>query len=155
MYTVDDRDRVVSLPEVPLSSAGVPDPIVLAEEGRLVLSYEVADEDAYAFVRFQLPRLHFFGSPNDEALHGHPLWGRGLGFYGAFRVEHSSLIRALMRRNEVHSRHHPKLFADLNHYILTFHDSTFECVAVGYRVTVASIPADGRVAHMRTLLESR
>jgi hypothetical protein len=37
--------------------------------------------------------------PNDESLHGHPLFERGLNFYGAFQVESSSWIRALERIN--------------------------------------------------------
>lgn len=41
--------------------------------------------------------------PNDESLHGHPLFERGLAFYGAFRVENSSWIRALVRINSVHA----------------------------------------------------
>jgi hypothetical protein len=33
--------------------------------------------------------------------------------------------------NSVHYRHDPERFRVLNHYILSFHDSTFECVAEG------------------------
>jgi hypothetical protein len=38
-----------------------------------------------------------FGMPNDETLHGHPLYERGLEVYGAFRVEDSSWVRQKRR----------------------------------------------------------
>ena len=33
------------------------------------------------------------------------------------------------KRNRVHYRHDPSRYAKLSHFIFTFHDSTFECVA--------------------------
>jgi hypothetical protein len=77
-----------------------------------------------------------FGSPNDEAFHGHPLAERGLGPYGAYRVEDSSWIRRLERMNSVHPRHDPERFRALTHCVLSFHDSTFECVAEGVRFSL-------------------
>jgi hypothetical protein len=38
--------------------------------------------------------------------------------------------------NSVHPYHDPKQFEELNHYVFTFHDSTFECVARGLEVTI-------------------
>ena len=153
MYTVDEHDELVELEGVPPSSAGAPMPIVLADECRVLLAYLVqereiwqhgptdrltspdsADESA-ALVEFLLPRAHLFGSPNDEALHGHPLHERGLLPYGAYEVRHSSWVRSLERMNRVHSAHDPARFARLRHYVFTFHDSTFECVAEGLAVS--------------------
>lgn len=56
----------------------------------------------------------------------------GLGFYWVFRVDQSSLIRRLAVMNSVHKQHSHSAFAELTHYIFTFHDSTFECVARHY-----------------------
>jgi hypothetical protein len=39
MYTVDKRDRVRELTDVPFPSSDAPDPLVLADEGALVVSY--------------------------------------------------------------------------------------------------------------------
>src|SRR5690242_17835521 len=51
-----------------------------------------AGNEQIAVLRFS-DVLHFrMGHPNDEALHGHPLYKHGLGFYGFFRVLHSPLI---------------------------------------------------------------
>lgn len=149
MYTVDELDVVVALSEIPKPEAGAPAPVVLANEQSLVLSYRTATAP-FAFVRFSMPYLHIFGPPNDEALDGHPLWGRGLVCYGAHSVQNSSLVRRLERMNSVHWLHQPKSFEVLNHYIITFHDSTFECVArsvEGWAENILGEDQKGRMSH--------
>jgi hypothetical protein len=89
-------------------------------------------EDFIVLVTFAQPYAHFFGPPNDEAFSGHPLSDRGLKPYGAYRVEDSSWVRQLERMNRVHEFHQPERFAALTHYVLAFHDSTFECVAADF-----------------------
>lgn len=79
---------------------------------------------------------HMFGPPNDEAFSGHPLASRGLGPYGAYVIQRSSWIRRLERMNSVHRAHRPESFARYRHFVLSFHDTTFECVAAGYSVIV-------------------
>ena len=69
------------------------------------------------------------GSPNDEVLNGHPLWGSGLEFYQAHEVRNSQWIRELMQINRVHDRFRESRWSGRRHFILTFHDETLECVA--------------------------
>jgi hypothetical protein len=90
--------------------------------------------DAYAF---------YFGSPNDEAHNGHPLHSVGLRPYTFAEVIKSPWIAALERQNRVHPSHDPARFSSLRHFILPFHDGTFECVAGGVRaaITDAADPA--------------
>jgi hypothetical protein len=94
-------------------------------------------------VEFEHCRCSKMGEPNDEVLHGHPLYGKGLSFYGAFSVENSNWIKELEAINSVHSQYKQEAWKNLKHLILCFHDSTFECVARGFRVEKwkASIPA--------------
>jgi hypothetical protein len=76
------------------------------------------------------------GGLNDEAYHGHRLWDQGLskvGGHGAAEVEGSAWIAELERSNRVHEHHRPEAFTGYRHFILGFHDSTFECVAEGFR----------------------
>ena len=67
------------------------------------------------------------GMPNDEALNGHALWGRGLDFNQA-HIVHDSVWRAEVDKvNSVHSQ-----YAGPNekiHYLFTFHDEMFEALA--------------------------
>ena len=68
-----------------------------------------------------------FGYPNDEALRGHPLWKRGLRHYGVFEVLSSSWVREKTEQNRVSFPKTPD--SKQRHFIFTFHDSTFECIA--------------------------
>ena len=138
MYSVDNRDKVIRLQDVPQSDAGAPLPIVLSDEFRILLAYIVRDTPPdfshYALIQFAFYSSYMFGGPNDEAFEGHPLASRGLTPYGAFQIENSSWIRQLERMNSVHPLHDPKWYDRYKHYVFTFHDSTFECVAHGFTV---------------------
>lgn len=69
------------------------------------------------------------GSPNDEVLNGHPLWGSGLEFYRAQMVRNSPWIRELMNINRIHTGFQESSWTEARHFVLTFHDETLECVA--------------------------
>lgn len=152
MYDVDEKDRVVELTGVPLPDVGAPAVALFATDHRLVLTYlasvrrighvgslgrgllpEELSPSPIAVVEFSSPCAHQLGPPNDEALDGHPLASRGLEPYRCFEVEQSSWIRALEKQNRVHPRHNSDLYKQLRHYVFTFHDSTFECVASGIK----------------------
>ena len=142
MYDVDERDIVTPLEGVPPCDPGAPVPVVIAAEGTAIVAYYAPVAVDWATARpedipdEEVVVLHFggvwalmFGAPNDEALHGHPLASRGLDAYGAYRVEQSSWVRQLERMNRVHPRHSSEAYQRLQHFVMTFHDSTLECVA--------------------------
>jgi hypothetical protein len=70
-----------------------------------------------------------FGAPNDEALAGHPLYGRGLDGYQAHVVRDSDWLDEQVRINSVHAQHAEGPWRALTHYFLVFHDETFEALA--------------------------
>ena len=171
MYEVDENDRVVALEGIPPSSAGGPEPVIIADERRVILAYRVQSAEIWdgktvriedtegkepiALVRLE-SRAHMFGPPNDEAFSGHPLATRGLHPYGAFRIEGSSWIRKLERMNRVHRAHEPARFLTLQHLVFAFHDSTFECVCRQFDVrTERGIGVLDVLPAMLTLLEER
>jgi hypothetical protein len=151
MYEVDEKDRVVTLKDIPRSSVGAPLPLIIANEQRVLLAYYVnstdpswdgktvrivdqeRSEEPIAIVRLDCV-AHMFGPPNDEAFSGHPLARRGLHPYGAFRIERSSWIRGLEKMNRVHEHHRPERFEQFQHLVFAFHDSTFECVCRDFDV---------------------
>jgi hypothetical protein len=155
LYTVSD-DRVRELSTLPQSSIGAPCPMMLADEHTLRIGYYLQEgrlttewstlpvrppsvddsDDLCALVTFSLVHAHMFGPPNDEAFAGHPLAARGLSPYAAFEVERSSWLRSLERMNAVHPYHQAQRFARFKHYILTFHDTTFECLAEAFSVSL-------------------
>ena len=141
MYSVDARDSVVELSDVPQCCTGAPHPFLICEENFAALFYSLNnaaddhdDQANYAIIRFDICLARYLGPPNDEAIMGHPLWERGLRAYAAFEIEESSWLRGLARVNRVHPRHSPSLFEGYRHFIFTFHDTTFECIADAYRV---------------------
>lgn len=152
MYIPDNKDTLEELKVLPKSSIGAPCPLVMTDEHKTFLAYilqdqspnwdgtsvRVIDSDSVCSITIvECVRRYamMFGPPNDEAFDGHPLCSRGLRPYAAFEVRNSSWIRALEQMNRVHDCHDPKLFLSTKrHFILAFHDSTFECVARDIRV---------------------
>jgi hypothetical protein len=154
MYSVDSKDTVIELADVPQSSVGAPCPMILAGENHLHLAYYIEDRspgwdgttvrvvgegttgEPVALVEFTHAYAHMFGPPNDEAFSGHPLASRGFRPYAVHEVRDSSWVRRLERMNAVHPCHRPERFARYRHFIFAFHDTTFECVAESFSITV-------------------
>jgi hypothetical protein len=154
MYSVTHQDRPRELAELPQSSVGAPCPMLVAGEHSLRLAYYLEDvppgwdgttvrvvsedaaEEPCALVSFKGAYAHMFGPPNDEAFSGHPLAERGLRPYAVFEVEQSSWLRQLERMNSVHPYHRPEHFGKYKHYVFAFHDTTFECIAESFAITL-------------------
>ena len=145
------RDLVHELTDVPLPSSDAPNPLVLADEDTLVVSYITADEAA-AIVVFRQCYASHFGPPNDEAFASHLLADRGLPPYGAFEVESSSWLGGLEERNRGHPLHDPALFHQLRHLVWTFRDSVLECAALGYSALQPQGHPDDLITRMHALL---
>lgn len=93
--------------------------------------------DGIVGVRFHGVESHCFGAPDENTIRGHPLAEFGLEPYGFARVLHSPWIESLRLMSAVHEHHRDQSFDVLQHFILPFHDETFECVARGYTVETA------------------
>ena len=78
-----------------------------------------------------------FGGPNDEAIAGHPLHGKGLTGYRAHEVVNSAWIEDSIRVNSVHPQHCDAPFRRLHHYVLMFHDEILEALADGIEARLA------------------
>jgi hypothetical protein len=120
MDTLESKDRVVPL-AIPEPDVEHPLPIVLAKDGTVVLSYMAffAGKDAHIIVSFHVAFAHRFGPPDRSGLASHPLAGRGLKADGAFEVKNSSWAG-------------DSFGGKGRHYVFTFRDAIFECVAEGY-----------------------
>jgi hypothetical protein len=151
MFKKKEEEKVILLEDVPQSNVGAPLPCLVASENDLYLSYIMNVPDPnwdgtyvnvvglesqkdIAIVRFSGAFSHFFGPPNDEAFEGHPLSRLGLKPYSVSRIEGSSWIKELIKRNSVHPQHSPNMLSEHSHYIFAFHDTTFECIAKGFTV---------------------
>lgn len=154
MYVVDGKDEVVEIDNLPQSSVGAPIPTVVASESSVLLIYylqETPDDwdgqtvkmissdsfEPLIIIKFKRCTVHMFGPPNDESFSGHPLASRGLGSYSVYEVVNSSWIRTLEKMNSVHSNHNKARYMEgKKHFIFSFHDSTFECIAREFEIEV-------------------
>ena len=109
------------------------------DQGRaaLALDAHVDDSDQRTVVlSWTGVRYSAIGSPNDEALHGHRLYSKGLdSVLWIGEVSDSELIAALEKQNSVHSRHEPERFAHLLHHVVLTKERTVEVVADSLVVT--------------------
>lgn len=153
LYAIDERDRLIALSEIPACNIGAPLPAIVAREHHTCLCYVVAkpstdgghgqsvtavdhdsDDDAIAVVEFQMcADVRFGWFPDENTYHRHPLASLGLDSYSAFEVQNSSWVRQLTR---LESGNRDTSLEKKRHFILTFHDSSIECVADSYTVTV-------------------
>ena len=95
-------------------------------------------ETGTAILTFKVCTLTKFGYPNDEALGGHPLYKRGLKFYEIHEVKHSTWVKEKTEQNRVSFPQTPD--SDARHFIITFHDSTFECIAMDVEASLDTRP---------------
>jgi hypothetical protein len=153
MFQPAQQVQAFNLGVVPRSD--VPRPVLLQSEGACYLLFEgTADapplSDGVAIVTFRSCLISRFGYPNDEALAGHPLFKSGLGFYGVYEVTNSSWDRELRLQNRVAfpTFDMPKR----RHFILTFHDSMFECIAASAVAEISAESFSGAVSRVIKVL---
>jgi hypothetical protein len=126
--------------------AAVSEPVLLQTDHVAILTFSAVreksdgmrDDAGYGVLEFASCSLTKFGYPNDEALPGHPLYKRGLSECGVFEVRNSAWVRLMTEQNRVAF---PRTAESSEcHFIVTFHDSTFECIARGVRAWLSSKP---------------
>lgn len=126
-----ENERVVELDLGVYPVPGAPMPLLAQGSRDLVLVFwaqtEPGGDRKTGVVQASFCDISQFGYPNDEALPGHPLYERGLRYYGIYEVLDSSWFARLQAQNRVtfpSFTRHPS-----RHFVITFHDETFECLA--------------------------
>jgi hypothetical protein len=128
---------VVELPGIQMNT-GAPMPMVF--EGGLKLfviffAFVEDGEDKIYTIEFDSPSIYKFGSPNDEVLSGHPYYKFGLKWYSFSEIINSDWIEQIKKINSVHYNFKEDSWKKNRHFIIPFHDETFECIAEGYQIT--------------------
>jgi hypothetical protein len=124
------KSRVEGVEGVPSPGTAYSCDLSKTDDG-LVLRYQAAPSSGggEAEVRFGGVSIFKLGWPNDEVLNTHPLWERGLVPYAFQEVFKSDWVADLERANSIHPGHLPGMFDNSRHFIVTFKDETFECLA--------------------------
>lgn len=107
-------------------------------DGTYINVVDLKDETAVslAVVEFKSCTIAKFGAPNDEVFHGHPLNGKGLEGYAPLVVKNSKWLNEIQSINKVHSQYNDAHWINRNHYLFGFHDTTFECIAESFEVSL-------------------
>jgi hypothetical protein len=142
------EDQVFLLDSVPHPAADAAEPFIVASDRRVILAYPIAeadferfgpfdpDDDPFCTVLFPDAMFHRLGPPGDIDLEIHPLAMQGLLGYSAHEVVNSSLAAEIAAV--------ASMGPELRHFVITFQDSTFECVASDY--TVVGVYGAGEIA---------
>lgn len=168
MYSVSPfaSDAVLELGDVPQPSVEAPCPIVVAGEDHLFVLYMLQSmpegwyntwvkiissdtkADPFAIILFHHSLAYYHGIPGDEAIHGHPLYRRGLRPHGAFEIENSTWHEAMMKMSRIHAAHCTEKYHLYRHFVLAFRETTFECLAESYSIRIGNgslVDAAGKV----------
>lgn len=92
------------------------------------------EENLFGLIQFENVFIQKFGYPNDEGLNQHSYYKYGLSFYHGHLVEESDWIKEWNDKRSVNKVTGQSYLNGYNHYILTFQENTFECIAKKYKL---------------------
>jgi hypothetical protein len=115
-----------------------PMPMVFGSGQKLFVIFfaftEDREEENIYIIQFNDPSIYKFGTPNDEVLNGHPYYKFGLKWYSFSEVINSEWIEQIKKMNRVHSNFKEENWKTSRHFIIPFHDETFECIAESFEI---------------------
>lgn len=131
-----------------IMDSGAPSPTIISNDSDLYVSFYVNKEytseillrrnsisdNGVISIKFNRFQKYTFGSPSDELIHGHPYYKLGLRSYSFYELKDSDLIKSLQEISKAHVYYSPNGWEKYKHYILTFHDNMFECVALDFEI---------------------
>jgi hypothetical protein len=85
-------------------------------------------------LKFKMYLKYTFGLPGEETIQGHPYSKLGMKPYSFYELKNSDLIKSLQDVEKVHPMYNVERWKMFKHYILTFHDNMFECVAQSFEI---------------------
>ena len=126
-----------------IDGAPVPDTVespllTRTDNGNVILRFPAApiSGEGDVEVRFRVVLAFSIGWPNEDVIQAHRLWPFGLKLGEIQEVFNSEWIDELDRRNSRHPRHEPGSYRRrFRHFIIPFHDETFECIASDMELT--------------------
>jgi hypothetical protein len=106
--------------------------ITLGDGKSLILRLRGINREQDVVIEFERVRFFSLGEPRFDGLTNHELWQRGLSPLIAGRIVNSKKIAELDKLD-------PDMASkESSHYIFSFHDETFECIAAGFRAAVGA-----------------
>lgn len=126
---------------------GAPSPMVISNDSELFVSFyanktsgqipqerNIVYDTGIVVLKFKTFLKFNFGMPGTETIHGHPYHKLGLRSCSFYEMLDSDLMKELQKIDQVHPYYNSEKWKDFKHYILTFHDNMFECIAKEFEV---------------------
>lgn len=127
---------------------GAPSPTILSNDNELFIAFYADKESTTPFpqerntiydtgifvLKFKQYLKYTFGLPNEETIHGHPYSKLGMQPCSFYELKNSDLIKALQDIEKIHPQYNSKKWEVYKHYIITFHDNMFECIAQDFEI---------------------
>lgn len=139
--------KLIEITDQFVMDVGAPCPLLITDATNLRLIF-FADEETEGLrqrnnlydqgiieISFKTHRFFSFGPPNDEALNSHPYYELGLKSYSFYELLDSDLIAKIATYGRYHPYYNPNSYEKSHHYIITFKEQLFECVAKGFEVS--------------------
>lgn len=127
---------------------GSPSPMIISNDSELFIAFyadkqsatnepqernTVYDTGIFA-LKFKSYLKYTFGLPGNETIQGHPYYKLGMKSFAFYELKGSDLIKQLENIEKVHPYYNHDKWKEYKHYILTFHDNMFECVAKEFEI---------------------
>ncbi len=127
---------------------GSPSPTIISNDNELFIAFyadkertssgpqernTIYDTGIFA-LKFKDYLKYTFGLPGNETIQGHPYSKLGMKSFSFYELNNSDLIKALQEIEKVHPYYNPEKWKTYKHYILTFHDNMFECIAQDFEI---------------------
>ncbi len=127
---------------------GAPSPTIVSNDSELFIAFyadkeiktlepkernTIYDKGIFA-LKFKKYLKYIFGLPGNETIQGHPYSKLGMKSFSFYELKNSNLIKDLQEIEKIHSYYNPEKWLNYKHYILTFHDNMFECIAEDFEI---------------------
>ncbi len=131
---------------------GAPSPTIISNDTELFIVFYMDIDDMLALhqrniiydsgvVVFKFDKYikYTFGMPGNETIQGHPYSKLGIKSYSFYELKNSDFIKELQNIDKIHPYYNQEKWYKYKHYILTFHDNMFECIAQGFTINEENI----------------
>lgn len=131
--------KLIEIKDLFEMDSGAPCPSVISNDRELFLTFFLDEDSDFKnqktiIIKFKIFLKYSFGFPNDEMINQHPYSKLGLESYSFYELDGSDYIETLEKIGKKHSYYNAMRWKKFKHYILTFHDNMFECIAEDFEI---------------------
>jgi len=141
---------------------GSPSPIIISNDNELFIAFYgdkerltnqpherniIYDTGIFA-LKFKAYLKYTFGLPGNETIKRHPYSKLGMKSSSFYELQNSNLIKELQEIEKGHPYYEPNKWNSYKHYILTFHDNIFECIAQDFEIRAENLSLYNQAATM-------